>query len=81
VSEDWREVRYVQQDQTCCFCFARIPRSAPGSKRGTRGTKAWILFGARLTCARTGRTLLGPPLWECIPCHDELTRAQLAGGA
>lgn len=78
MSEPWTAVRYVHQAQTCATCWRRIPRGAPGARVGERGTKAWFLPHASLTCAVTGQRLLGPGLWECLECHDELTRAELA---
>jgi hypothetical protein len=79
IAGQWQAVRFVHQDQTCALCWDRIAKGSPGSSTGSRGTRAWFLPAARLTCAITGRVILGPGLWECLPCHDELTRAELAG--
>jgi len=63
-TEGFRPVRYVAVRQRCHFCFGVIPKASPGSSKGTRGTKAWFDPG-------TG-------LWECLPCHEEGSRADAA---
>ena len=77
VAEPWIPVRYVHRDQICHLCFGTIPKQSPGARTGERGTVAWLLKGAVVIDVR-GARLLGPDLWECIPCHDEQTRAELA---
>lgn len=57
VAATWVPVRYIHREQRCVFCQNRIPRGAPGSSKGTRGTKAWR------------NSLTGD--WECIPCRTE----------
>jgi hypothetical protein len=79
-AEPWIPVRFIHQPQTCHLCWVRIPRGAPGSRTGERGTRAWMLRGARMLNI-AGQVLLGPDLWECLACHDEGTRAELAGEA
>jgi len=59
----WTPVRYVRFPQVCDFCWELIPRSSPGRTTGSRGTKAF--FNAALN------------IWECIPCREEATRADL----
>jgi hypothetical protein len=77
MSEPWIPVRYVHHEVACCSCFESIPRGAPGARVGERGTRAWMLKGAVVTNVR-GQVILGPTLFECCPCHDEGTRAELA---
>lgn len=57
-------VRFIRFPQTCRFCWRDIPPGRPGTRTGERGTKAYFDPTTRE--------------WECIPCHDELTRANLA---
>jgi hypothetical protein len=64
MTEVWIPIRFVREEVRCWFCHARIPKASPGSTTGTRGTKAWW-------DKATNR-------WECLPCHDEGTRAQIA---
>lgn len=66
---EFRPVRYQHRAETCHLCWARIPAGAPGPTTGSRGTRAWFLPRAELRCAITGSLILGPGLWECIPCH------------
>jgi hypothetical protein len=60
----WTPVRTISYAQVCHFCRAPIARDRPGAKTGTRGTKAF--FNRALN------------LWECMPCREEATRAELA---
>lgn len=60
----WIPVRYVAHDQQCQFCGERIPKGSPGSRVGERGTRAWWDKAH--------------DVWECIPCREEATRAELA---
>jgi len=69
LSGNFGPVRYVHQRQTCHLCWGTIAAGAPGSSAGTRGTRAFFLPRATLTCAISGRLLLGPGLWECLECH------------
>lgn len=78
LAEPWAPVRYVHQPQACCSCWSRIPKGSPGARVGDRGTRAWFLARAELRCAITGRLLLGPGLWQCLECHAEQTRSELA---
>lgn len=60
----WVPARYVHADQECSFCHLTIHRAAPGTKSGTRGTKAYY------------NNLLHE--WECIACRQEALRAESA---
>lgn len=63
-SQGWIPARTIRFEVKCRFCGVRIPRCKPGSSTGDRGTKAWFNPSSRE--------------WECLSCHDELTRAELA---
>lgn len=60
----WIPIRYVQAEQKCEFCQERIRKGSPGARVGERGTRAWWNKRRRV--------------WECLLCHDERTRADLA---
>jgi hypothetical protein len=57
----WVPARHVQQAQKCATCRVVIPKGAPGTSTGSRGTKAWY--------NRLSRE------WECIACRSEGMRA------
>lgn len=61
--EIWTPVRFVPPGVSCDFCWRAIPRGAPGRSTGTRGTKAYYSAKRRV--------------YECLSCHDELTRVEL----
>lgn len=63
VERAWTPVRYVREAQTCAFCWGPIPAGSPGSRTGTRGTRAWYNAVWQV--------------WECIPCRDEATRSHV----
>ena len=60
----WMPVRFIHADQECSFCHHTILRAAPGTKTGTRGTKAY--YNAMLK------------EWECVECRQEALRAESA---
>lgn len=62
--DNWTPVRFVPGEVPCSFCLRKIPRGAPGSSKGTRGTKAYWCNSRKV--------------WECIECRAEGVRAELA---
>lgn len=57
---EWLPTRFVHNPQKCQECGRTVPRSAPGSKSGTRGTKAYFEKGVGL--------------WLCLECGIEESR-------
>lgn len=61
--DNWTPVRFVPGEVPCSFCLRKIPRGAPGSSKGTRGTKAYWCSDRKV--------------WECVACRAEGVRAEI----
>lgn len=78
-SEPWIPIRTIHRWVTCASCFGDIAPAKPGARTGERGTRAWMLRGARVVNLK-GVILLGPTLFQCLVCHDQDTTTELATG-
>jgi len=60
----WTPARYVHAPAKCFFCGGHIPKSAPGSRVGDRGTKAFYNSALKR--------------FECMECRMAATDADIA---